>query len=133
MTIPFTIETTYRLPVYRQRTYHAETLEEACRLALRDDGWDDRREDAESAGETYVTGIWRGAGAAYQGTAESVPSHYREDVQRRSDHFHALAAILREVAQPMGLSEYDFRRWLPRAQSAVAKADAILIGARDPD
>jgi hypothetical protein len=29
----FTIETTYRLPVYRQRNYEAETLEAACALA----------------------------------------------------------------------------------------------------
>jgi len=33
----FTIETTYRLPVYRQRTYEAETLEQACRLAIEDE------------------------------------------------------------------------------------------------
>ncbi len=30
----FTIETTYRLPVYRHRTYEAETVEQACRLAI---------------------------------------------------------------------------------------------------
>ena len=28
----FTIETTYRLPVYRQRSYEAETLDAACAL-----------------------------------------------------------------------------------------------------
>jgi hypothetical protein len=34
----FTIETTYRLPVYRQQTYEAATMEEACRRAIDDDG-----------------------------------------------------------------------------------------------
>ena len=55
----FTIETTYRLPVYRQRTYEAETLEEACRLAIDDDDWSEQKEDYESSGETYVTGAGR--------------------------------------------------------------------------
>jgi hypothetical protein len=52
----FTIETTYRLPVYRQRSYEAETLEEACRLAVEDDDWSEQKEDYESSGETYATG-----------------------------------------------------------------------------
>ncbi len=34
----FTIETAYRLPVYRQRCYEAETLETACVLAIADEG-----------------------------------------------------------------------------------------------
>ena len=41
----FTIETTYRLPVYRQRSYEAETLQEACRLAVEDDDWSEQKED----------------------------------------------------------------------------------------
>jgi hypothetical protein len=34
----FTIETAYHLPIYRRRVYEAETLDEACRLAIEDDG-----------------------------------------------------------------------------------------------
>ena len=56
----FTIETTYRLPVYWQRTYEAKTLEEACRLAIDDDDWSEQKEDYESSGETCVTGAWPG-------------------------------------------------------------------------
>lgn len=37
----WTIETTYRLPVFRHKTYEAETLAQACRLAIEDDDWDD--------------------------------------------------------------------------------------------
>jgi len=29
----FTVESTYRIPIYRQRSYHADRLAEACRLA----------------------------------------------------------------------------------------------------
>ena len=52
----FTIESTNRIPVYRQRTYEADTVEQACRLAIEDDDWSDQKEDYESSGETYVTG-----------------------------------------------------------------------------
>ena len=62
----FTIEATYRLPVYRQRSYEAETLEEACRLAVEDDDWSEQKEDYESSGETYVTGAWPGEDTAYR-------------------------------------------------------------------
>ena len=71
----FTIETTYRLPVYRHRTYEAASIDEACRLAVDDDDWSDEKHDHESAGETYVTGIWSGENAAYSGAAQPIPSH----------------------------------------------------------
>ena len=60
----FTIETTYRLPVYRQRSYEAETLDTACALAIADEGWDDEKSDVETSGDTYVTGAWDGRDAA---------------------------------------------------------------------
>src|SRR6267142_2296701 len=69
----FTIETTYRLPVYRQQTYEAATMEEACRRAIDDDDWSTEKRDYESAGETYVTGIWSGENAAYSGAAQPIP------------------------------------------------------------
>ena len=43
----FTIEATYRLPVYRQRTYEADAFEQACRLAIEDEDWSDQKEDQE--------------------------------------------------------------------------------------
>jgi hypothetical protein len=72
----FTIETTYRLPVYRQRTYEAETLEGVCRLAIDDDDWSEQKEDYESSGETYVTGAWPGR------TRPIAPSRYPSAVRR---------------------------------------------------
>lgn len=129
----FTIEATYRLPIYRHRTYSAETPEEACRLAIDDVDWDDGKEDHECAGETYVTGIWSGADAAYRGESIPILDHFDETVQRKADHFGELLAALENVAQPGGIGQFEFQRWLPKAQAAVAKAKAIIEGRRSPD
>lgn len=48
----FTIESTCRIPIYRQRSYQVDTLAEACRLAVEDDHWEGQKEDYESAAET---------------------------------------------------------------------------------
>jgi hypothetical protein len=72
----FTIETTYPLPVYRHRTYEADTIEQACRLALEDDDWSGEKQDYESAGATIVTGIWEGADAAYRAPPLAIPAQY---------------------------------------------------------
>lgn len=129
----FTIEATFRMPCYRQRTYCASTIEDACRLALEDEDWASPTLDWECAGETYITGIWSGADMAYQGRAFPVSSHFGETFQRKADHFGELTRLLDIVAQPMGVSPADFERWLPQAQAAVAKAQAILAFCRDPD
>ena len=69
----FTIETSYRLPVYRHRSYRADSLEDACRLAMEDDDWSNGKFDHDSAGATIVSGAWEGADAAYRGDALSPP------------------------------------------------------------
>jgi len=125
MTI-YTVETTYHLPVFRHRTYSADTLEDACRAAIEDEGWGDAKEDVDTSGETYVTGIWEGADAAYRGTAIPVPSRFEELVQRKADLFDTLVALLGEPARPIGLSRVEFERWLPRALTALSDADAII-------
>jgi hypothetical protein len=89
----FTIETTYRLPVYRQRAYDAETLEETCRLAVEDDDWSEQKEDHESSGETYVTGAWPGEDTAYRVAALPIPSQFGEMLQRKADHYETLSAF----------------------------------------
>ena len=129
----YTIETTYRLPVFRHKTIEAPSVEEACRQAIEDDVWENERRDYESVGETFVTGIWQGADAAYRGTAELLPSQFAEAVQRKAGHFDELLGVLRLPARKMGLSAVEFERWLPLALAAVAKAEAILGGRPDPD
>ena len=125
----FTMETTYRLPVYRQRCYEAETLEAACALAIADEGWDDEKSDVETSGDTYVTGAWDGRDAAYRGRALSIPSQFGEQVQRRADHFEVLLGLLKVFAHapdaepadgPFGVSAWTWRSPRPRRSSPAS-------------
>jgi hypothetical protein len=129
----FTIETTYRFPVYRHHTYEAASIDEACRLAIDDDDWSDEKRDYESAGETYVTGIWAGESAAYCGAAQSIPSHYAGTPQLIALHFEVLLGLIKVLASQGDIEKADRARWLERAQPAIAKAEAVLAGERDPD
>jgi len=118
----YTVETTYRVPVYRQRTYHAATPGEACRQAIDDDDWSNDKLDYEAA-----------ADAAYSGQTVPVPSHFDETIQRKAAHFEVLFGFLKIViADQVGQRRTD-AYWLARATAAIAKAEAILDGARDPD
>jgi len=105
----YVIETTYHLPVYRQRLY-----EEGSRGA--------------ASGETYGAGIWEGAERAYQGTALPIPASFHETVQYEAELFNELRALVREPVRPMGLSREEFERWLPKALATIEKADAIQNG-----
>lgn len=129
----YTVETTYRVPVYRQRTYDAATPAEACRQAIEDDDWSNGKLDHEAAGETYVTGIWLGADAAYSGETIPVPSQFDETIQRKAAHFEVLFGLLKIVVADQVAQRRTDAYWLARASAAVAKAEAILAGARDPD
>jgi len=129
----YTIETTYRVPVYRQRTYDAATPAEACRQAVEDDDWSNDKLDYECTGQTYVTGIWLGADAAYSGAPVAVPSHFYETIQRKAAHFEVLFGLLKIVVADQIAGRRTDACWLARANAAVAKAEAILAGARDPD
>jgi hypothetical protein len=129
----YTIETTYRVPVYRQRTYDAATPAEACRQAIEDNDWSNDKLDYEAAGETYVTGIWLGADAAYSGAAVTVPSHFDETIQRKAAHFEVLFGLLKIVVADQTAQRRTDAYWLARATATIAKADAIIDGARDPD
>jgi hypothetical protein len=128
----FTIETSYRRPYFRHRTYDAPTAEEACQRAISDPDDEGELPAYELAGDTYVSAIWIGADAAYRGTALPVPSQFEEAIQRKAEHFDVLAGLLAEAAQTMGLSRADFALWLPRAQAALVKAVSIRAGAPNP-
>lgn len=129
----FTIEATYRIPIYRQRRYEADTLAEACRLAIEDDDWEGQKEDYEAAGETYVTGAWAGDVSPYSVPALAVPSHFGESVQRKAEHFEVLLGLLKIFAHASEGDPVDELASRDRAHAAIAKAEAILAGARDPD
>jgi hypothetical protein len=129
----FTIEATYRLPIYRHRTYQADTLDEACRLAIEDDGWSDEKSDWDNSGETYVSGVWQGVDAAYRGPALPIPSQFFEAIRRRAGHFETLLGVLKILAHVENLGASNLPYWLPKAQAAIAKAEAILASAPDPE
>ena len=126
----FTIETTYRLPIYRHRTYEAETLAEACGLAIEDDDWTHEKHDYDSAGEAYVSGAWEGRDVAYHAPAVPVPSHYQEAAQRQIEHFTVLLDVAKGRTAASQPDEPQL--WRDQAVAAIAKAEAILAGARDP-
>lgn len=129
----FTIETTCHLPVYRQRTYAAETPEAACRLAIADDDWSGQKEDAESAGETFVTGIWQGADAAYRGRKVQVEPLFEETLQRKARHFEVLLGLLKILLADVEAARTTAPEWTGKANWAVQRPEAILDGARGPD
>lgn len=60
-----------------------------------------------------------------------VPSHYRETLQRKADHFEVLLGLVKVLTG--GPKALDRAYWKDRAAAAIAKAGAILAGARDPD
>lgn len=129
----YTVEVTYHLPVYRQRSYSAETPAQACRLAIEDDGWEDATEDVDSSGETYVTGIWEGLAAAYTGQEIPLPTQFMETVQRKAEHFDILLDLLRTLLRAARATQVTAPDTQARAAWAIARGEAILAGARDPD
>ena len=122
----YTIETTYHLPVYRHCTYEATSVDEACELAIKDNDWSCELPDHETAGQTFVTGIWQGDDTAYQGEPVAASVRFGQTVQRKAELFETLVRLLEEPAQPMGLSRHDFDSWLLRALAAIAVADGIF-------
>lgn len=129
----YTIETTYHLPCFRHRTYRADSVAAACRKAIEDKDWSGARLDRECATETFVSGIWRGADAAYSARPIPVPSQFEETVQRRSGHFEILFGLLKMLLDDVRTGRQSSDEWMERAAGAVARAEAIMASARDPD
>lgn len=60
----FTIETTFRVPCYRQETVEAATLDAAVAIAKADEGdGPDWKWDYDSSGPIFVSGAWAGENA----------------------------------------------------------------------
>lgn len=129
----FTIETTYHQPIYRQRSYCADTLAQACRLAIEDDNWDSSKSDNDTPGETFVTGIWPASVAPHSVPSITVPSQFGETVQRKADHFELLLGLLKMLLADTVARRASSAEWIGRATWAVARGEAIIAGARDPD
>ncbi|MCR6502934.1 hypothetical protein MUO32_28315 [Shinella sp. CPCC 101442] len=117
----YTIETTYKLPIYRHRVYNADTLEEACLLAVRDADWNDERPDIEASERTFVSGIWEGALQEVAGRAVSVPPTFDEAVRRKADLFEHSLRLINAAAQTGSTNEL----WRKQAQALLKEAMAI--------
>ncbi|MBX4898870.1 hypothetical protein [Rhizobium bangladeshense] len=128
----FTIETTYHLPVFRCRTYAADTLDAACRAAIDDDSWDIAEKDFGSSGPAHVTGIWDGTHAAYAGPPLQIPQQFDEPVHRRARHFEILLGLLKMLFDDIRAARPASPEWLTRSAWAVARGEAILAGDQDP-
>ncbi len=129
----FTIETTYPLPVFRHRTYAADTLEAACRAAIDDDSWEIAEKDFDSSGPVHVTGIWDGTHAAYAGPPLQIPQQFDEPVQRRARHFEILLGLLKMLLNDISSARPPLSDWLARSAWAIARGEAILAGEPDPE
>lgn len=129
----FTIETTYHLPVFRRRTYAADTLDAACRAAINDDSWDIAEKDFGSSGPVHITGIWDGAHAAYAGPSLQIPQQFDEPVQRRGRHFEILLGLLKMLLDDISATRPPLPDWLARSAWAIARGEAILAGDPDPE
>jgi len=121
----YCIETAYHIPAYHHTVVEADSPEEACELALANDDWSDAKQDPESAGETYVAGIWTGA-VPYEGDAVSVPTQFEESVIRRATHYGETLMLLIEA------SYIACHTWRPRVSAAIQKARAIFNRLPDP-
>src|SRR5690606_13093167 len=58
---------------------------------------------------------------------------FDETIQRKTAHFEVLFGLLKIVIAHQVAQRQNDPYWLARANAAVAKAEAILAGARDPD
>jgi hypothetical protein len=79
----FTIETQYMLPVYRHQTIEADTLEEACQIAVEDDDWTDAKECYDGSGEIHVSGVWEGE-RAYNDTPLVIPDEFLSEDEKKA-------------------------------------------------
>ena len=128
----YTIETTYTLPIFRHGTYIADTPEAACKAALMDGNWEFLQKNHGASGEVHITGIWEGEKAHHTGSSFPVPSQFDEALQRRSAHFEILLGLLKMMVHDVGATRVSSSGWLAKAAWAVARGEAILAYAPDP-
>ena len=77
--------------------------------------------------KAYVTGIWPRADNTHRGEPVLVPPHSSAEwLSARRITSTCCSALLKQLAQTIGPSAFDFTRWLPLAKAAVAQAEAIL-------
>ncbi|MBB3999874.1 hypothetical protein [Aureimonas pseudogalii] len=127
-----TIETIYRLPVFRHQVINAESLADACAEAVAEENWDGARKASDSSGDVFVSGIWKGTVEPYGARPMTVPPAFEEEIQQEVALDSRLTSILKEPARPMGLLQVEVERWLPRALALIAEAERTRSGDPQP-
>ena len=126
----FTIETAHDVPVYRLRSYEADTVDKACRLAVEDEDWSIRKisHDTPAKPSSAASGRNRRSplGAQPAGSLQ-----YGDTMRRKARHFEVLLGLLKifTAADP---AAPELALWRRRAVSAIAGVEAIMAAARDP-
>jgi hypothetical protein len=120
----FSVETSYKIPVFRLRQFEAASIEEACRLALEDDNWENAARDYDSATPSSVTGVWP-AGAEYVCFSLPIPQAFEDPLKRKADHFEILVSLLAEIAGDNPPRGTAFEDWLARVKDTLAKPNVI--------
>lgn len=69
----------------------------------------------------------------YSVSALPVPTQFGDSLHRKAEHFEVLLDLLKIFAQPSDAGPAHDLAWRQRADAAIAKAQAILAGAPDPD
>ena len=80
---PYTLERRYMIPRYDHLTVEAESVEEACRLALENDYWDLSEMDYDCCGDVVITKCVHGEyNTPYAAPAEAeceIPEEFVDD------------------------------------------------------
>lgn len=121
----FMVETTYKLPVYRERVYEASSPEHACLRAVLDTNWEDEKADIEASERTFVSGVWEGAVEADPARALPIPEKFYDVNQNKSALFDAMLRLL-----AAGCSSNSCGAWRDEAQRVLAQAELIGTGHR---
>lgn len=62
-----------------------------------------------------------------------IPSQFTETLHHKAEHCEVLFGLLKVFVRPAEGGLADEPLWRQRLNSAIAKGEAILAGARDPD
>lgn len=140
---PYTIERCDRLPRYQHVIVWANSVEEACKLAIEgeEDGngstldWDGMKDDFDSCGPTYIDGIAEGTYhdhyEAPKSRQRNVPAQFREplapQVQRMREMLEATTAFV-ELSTGSGARKQPPQRYIKA--NGDYDAEAIARDAR---
>lgn len=141
----FTVQVEYLMPVFMHVQVEAMNVEEACAKALDADDWEQAKDDYESVGPTYVTGIVRGEHEdVYSGGEHcDVPKAHGQlrtvldmfGVRLKREQFEALKELLDHSIEEgrsrmfedcrADYTDEDREAWAKKVEAATAGIEAV--------